>query len=278
MKKYLAGMAVLAILSACNKTETTTEGLEYKIIETKDDARMVASGDILEIHLQGKLERNDSLIFNSYMENKPFNIPAEEPSLKSVFSLMKKGDSVMFVALADTLFKNFNQPLPPGIMAGDRVVFHARLVDLYNSEEMQKKIDEKTKEFMVKDSLESMAYLQTLKDVKTTASGLKYQIIKKGNGKQAKAGDNVTVKYRGSLLNGQVFDETKEGAPDFNFTIGARQVIAGWDEGFQLMSVGDQYKLIIPWQLGYGQRGMGPIPPYATLIFDVELVNIESKK
>lgn len=274
MKKMLVGFAALTLLAACNRFEKTENGIEYKIVSTSDDARMVASGDILEIHMKGVLSSNDSAIFNSYTSDKPFSIPASEPSLKSVFAEMKKGDSAIFKILVDTLFGNFGEGLPPGVKSGDYITFYAHLIDLYNSDEMQKKMEEKNKEFFMQDSIALASYLSNLKDVQTTESGLKYQVVKKGKGKVAKKGDKVTVKYRGSLLNGMVFDETKPGTPEFTFTIGAQQVIAGWDEGFQLMGEGDQYKLIIPWQLGYGPRGMGPIPPFATLLFDVELVKV----
>jgi FKBP-type peptidyl-prolyl cis-trans isomerase len=274
MKKMLAGFAALAMLVACNNFEKTEQGVEYKIINSDDDARMVAAGDILEIHMKGVVSSTDSAIFDSYKAGKPFNIPAEEPSLKSVFSLLKKGDSAVFKILADTLFANFGEGLPTGVKSGDYITFYAHLLDIYNSQEMQKKIEEKNKEFYIQDSVALGSYLNGLTDVKSTATGLKYQIVKAGNGKQAKKGDKVTVKYRGSLLNGMVFDETKPGTPEFTFTVGAGMVIAGWDEGFQLMKEGDQYKLIIPWTLGYGPRGSGPIPPFSTLIFDVELVKI----
>jgi hypothetical protein len=73
-------------------------------------------------------------------------------------------------------------------------------------------------------------------------------------------------------------DETKEGSPEFTFTVGAGQVIAGWDEGFLLMKEGDKLQLIIPWTLAYGPRGSGPIPPYSTLMFEITLVKVYSKK
>jgi FKBP-type peptidyl-prolyl cis-trans isomerase len=111
-------------------------------------------------------------------------------------------------------------------------------------------------------------------EVKQTSTGLRYVVVKSTGGKQAKSGDKVTVKYKGSLLNGNVFDETREGQDPFSFTIGLGQVIRGWDEGLQLMKEGEKYKLIIPSYLAYGEQGQGPIPPLSTLVFDIELVKI----
>jgi FKBP-type peptidyl-prolyl cis-trans isomerase len=274
MKKMLAGFAAILLIAACNRFEKTPNGIEYKIVTTSDDARMVAAGDNLHIHMKGVLEKNDSALFDSYKNNKPYYIPAGEPTLKDVFAVLKKGDSAIFKVMADTLYGNFGEGLPPGVSKGDMITFYISLIDIYNSQEMQKKIDDQNNEFLVKDSIALGSYLNGLTGVQTTNSGLKYQVISAGEGKAAKKGDKVTVKYRGSLLDGTIFDETKPGTPEFTFTVGAGQVIQGWDEGFQLMKEGDKLKLIIPWTLGYGPRGSGPIPPYSTLLFDVELVKV----
>jgi FKBP-type peptidyl-prolyl cis-trans isomerase len=235
---------------------------------------MVAEGDNLHIHLKGVLDKNDSALFDSYKNNKPYYIPAGEPSLKEVFAVLKKGDSAIFKILADTLYGNFGEGLPPGVKSGDMITFYATLLDVYNPQEMQQKIDEQNKDFEVKDSIALSSFLSSLTDVKQTNSGLKYIVKEAGKGKAVKKGDKVTVKYRGALLDGTVFDETKEGSPEFTFTVGAGQVIAGWDEGFLLMKEGDKLQLIIPWTLAYGPRGSGPIPPYSTLVFDVELIKV----
>ncbi|WP_417444195.1 peptidylprolyl isomerase [Joostella sp.] len=108
-----------------------------------------------------------------------------------------------------------------------------------------------------------------------TESGLRYKLIQKGNGPKAEKGKTVSVHYKGQLENGQVFDSSYQRNQPIDFTLGAGQVIAGWDEGISLLQVGDKARFVIPAHLGYGSRGAGGvIPPNATLIFDVELVNI----
>jgi peptidyl-prolyl cis-trans isomerase B (cyclophilin B) len=110
-------------------------------------------------------------------------------------------------------------------------------------------------------------------DTVTTASGLKYTIVKKGNGVKPKSGQTIKVHYTGKLLDGKVFDSSVTRGEPFSFAVGTGQVIKGWDEGLLLMSKGEKRILIIPPQLGYGANGAGPIPPNSTLIFEVELLD-----
>ncbi len=107
----------------------------------------------------------------------------------------------------------------------------------------------------------------------TTESGLQYEVIKMGKGKKPSATDRVKVHYHGTLIDGTVFDSSVErGEP---ITFGLNQVIKGWTEGVQLMPVGSKFRFYIPQELGYGAQQAGNIPPYSTLIFDVELLEIE---
>jgi FKBP-type peptidyl-prolyl cis-trans isomerase len=109
-----------------------------------------------------------------------------------------------------------------------------------------------------------------------TESGLRYKIIQKGNGKQAEKGKTVSVHYKGTLENGQEFDSSYKRKQPIDFPLGKGHVIEGWDEGIALLQVGDKARFVIPSHLGYGERGAGGvIPGGATLIFDVELVDVK---
>ena len=107
----------------------------------------------------------------------------------------------------------------------------------------------------------------------TTPSGLQYQVLRQGNGKRPTAKDSVKCHYEGFLIDGTVFDSSvQRGEPA---VFGLQQVIAGWTEGLQLMQEGAKYRFFIPYMLGYGEGGAGAaIPPFATLIFDVELIEV----
>ena len=112
-------------------------------------------------------------------------------------------------------------------------------------------------------------------DVVTTPSGLQYEDIKVGDGAQPKAGQTVIVHYTGTLTDGTKFDSSRDRGQPFSFRLGTGEVIKGWDEGLSTMKVGGQRKLTIPPDLGYGARGAGGvIPPNATLVFDVELLEV----
>ncbi len=109
--------------------------------------------------------------------------------------------------------------------------------------------------------------------VTVTKSGLQYEVLVEGTGRQPKASDTVRCHYEGTLIDGQIFDSSYQRGEPADF--GLRQVIAGWTEGVQLMKEGSKYRFYIPYNLAYGERGAGgSIPPFAALIFDVELIQI----
>lgn len=144
-----------------------------------------------------------------------------------------------------------------------------RLVQAY----MQRAMEEKAAK--VKEEGQSfLALNKTKEDIKETGSGLQYKIVRAGSGKSPKSTDKVQVHYTGKLLDGTVFDSSvARGEPA---TFGVNQVISGWTEALQLMQEGDKWTLYIPAELAYGERGAGgQIPPHATLIFDVELLQVK---
>ncbi|MEE0985666.1 MAG: FKBP-type peptidyl-prolyl cis-trans isomerase [Bacteroidaceae bacterium] len=158
------------------------------------------------------------------------------------------------------------------VMAGRDTDMTAREAQVMLSEYFQKKEKEQAEENITKGK----AYLEEngkREGVVTTTSGLQYEVLTEGTGKSPKATDKVRCHYEGRLTDGTIFDSSYQRGEPADF--GLNQVIAGWTEGVQLMKEGAKYRFHIPYLLGYGERGAGAsIPPYATLVFDVELIKV----
>ncbi len=135
---------------------------------------------------------------------------------------------------------------------------------------------ESTVDLLIKDP-EIARIRQTYPDAQSTNSGLHYIVTKEGTGDSTpKIGDSITAHYKGTLLNGTKFDSSYDRGEPFSFQVGLGRVIKGWDEAFQAMKKGEKRTLIIPSKIGYGSRGAGgSIPPNATLVFEVELIDFE---
>lgn len=115
----------------------------------------------------------------------------------------------------------------------------------------------------------------TQNTVNTGMNELKIEDIKVGTGEEAKPGDKVTVNYLGTFTDGRKFDSSYDRKEPFEFTLGAHQVISGWDEGVKGMKVGGKRKLTVPPEMGYGSEDYGPIPGNSTLLFEVELLAVK---
>ena len=163
------------------------------------------------------------------------------------------------------------------------IIYEVEILDVKTKAEYDKEqADFKKSEQMKSDTLKTAEPLlleKYLKDNKITVkprpSGLYYIPVLEGTGPKAEAGKTVKVHYTGKLLDGKVFDSSRERKNPIEFMLGRSQVIKGWDEGISLMKQGGKATLIIPSAIGYSDRDMGVIPPYSTLVFEVELVEVK---
>ena len=193
--------------------------------------------------------------------------------------MMHIGDSASFVVRTDSTFYTLlRSPMPAEFSVNDIMKFNIRLNDFYPESEFASKQIEYMKNTFVEETLLAEKELdEYFKDngIKpiTTSTGLNYVKTKDGNGVNPQVGTFVKVHYTGKLLDGTVFDSSVTRNEPFQFVLGIGQVIPGWDEGLQMMSKGEKGVFYIPYYLAYGNLGSGPIPPFATLIFEVELID-----
>jgi FKBP-type peptidyl-prolyl cis-trans isomerase len=219
-----------------------------------------------------------------------------------VIKMMSKGDSVVFKVPAKKLFENtFRQPLPFSVDSASSFTFQIGLSSVLNQEEMNKLQTElvaKQNEKMLQDQkaqlgkdITSIDDFLKAKNViaQTTTSGLRYIITKPGTGENAKAGQQVKIDYLGYLLNGKYFDTSIESEAKKNnlytqgrpytpleLTVGAQQVIPGWEEAIQLMNKGSKMTVYIPSTLAYGNQRRGDvIAENSVLVFDMELIEVK---
>ena len=161
-------------------------------------------------------------------------------------------------------------------LANDTTKFTMAKAEKFTTERIQADIEYKNKK-LEQQGKDWLAENAKKAGVVTTASGLQYKVITMGNGARPTADQEVTVKYEGKLIDGTVFDSSYKRNPQTS-KFKCNQVIKGWTEGLQLMPVGSKFEFYIPYNLAYGERGQGRmIPPYATLIFTVELVDITAE-
>jgi len=249
--------------------------LFYDIIPVNDslNKRKTKVDDLLDIDYHMSIASNDSVLAETFTKNQPVTVPATHPSFRGVFKEMKKGDRVNIVISADSFYKyTINAPLPPYIKQGDSLRFYIKVHDIMNEPEFAAKEYAKELEQTREDSITAAKFISSYQRINKTHTGLYYVISKPGAGKQPLAGSKVTVKYRGYLMNGKVFESNQDG---YTFTLGSKEVIAGWNEGIKLMREGGRFKFIIPPHLAYGGSGADIIPPFTTIIFDIDLISVE---
>jgi FKBP-type peptidyl-prolyl cis-trans isomerase len=286
----IIGVVLAGLVSSCEMGKTkdgfdkTENGLLYKFHYRSDDTSSPKEGDFIEIDLV--LETPDTVLFDSR------NIPVQErspiPMGPSMFkgdvfegiAMMHPGDSATFKVAADSVWKLMyrRDTPPPGMATAEFVYYEIKLNNILTKDEMNRKMEARQEKFREEELAARTAYLsENYPDAVATESGLYYIRTKKGSGSNPQPGQLVKVHYSGTLLDGKTFDSS-EGRDPIEFPLGQRRVIPGWDEGIAMMKKGEKGILVIPSELGYGARGSGRIPPFSTLVFEVELVDFNDAK
>jgi peptidylprolyl isomerase len=237
-------------------TITTASGLKY-IIWKKGDGTKAESGDKVSVHYAGRL-LDGSPFDNSYDRGQPFSFPLGGGRVikgwDEGIAFLNVGDSATLIIPANLGYGSVERPTIP---ANSTLIFDVQLMDV-------KKV--------VKPEPFKTQGLDTI----STGTGLRYIRLNKTDGAPVTPGSTVAVHYTGYLYDGTIFDSSVSRGEPISFPIGVSRVIKGWDEGIAYLKVGEKARLLIPYQLAYGDRGAGQmIPPRTDLIFDVELISVK---
>jgi FKBP-type peptidyl-prolyl cis-trans isomerase FkpA len=306
-KNLTFGLLSLILFVGCNsqKQEKTEDGVEYVLIES-GEGESFDEGDFAIFSIK-IIDSKDSVMIDSQRDGElPVQINDSILSTRGpLFSILKElklGDSIKTkLTASQVLTEGFRQPISQDKDKAERLTIFAKTLEKLDTagfmqwqqqkkaeaiEEMQRKAEEQKgiDDQLIKDFLAE-------NNIKTnrTESGLFYIVTEEGSGEKPEQGDSVRVNYVGKLMDGTVFDTSYEDIAKeagvynenrnyvpYQFPIGARQVIGGWDEGIMLLNEGSKATLYIPSGLGYGQRGSGRrIPPNSSLIFEIELVEVK---
>ena len=281
--------------NAQDNTVKTPKGALVKVVGGNPGDK-IKLNDVITFDVVQKTEK-DSILFSSYSLGHPLKIQVQQcqnvGDLMDAFPLLAAKDSAYIKVPTDSVFKDHEDQRPPFLKKGSWLVFNVK-IDKVQS--LQEAIDEKNaagEKMKASEAADRDKYIADHKlIVKTTPSGLKYVITQPSMKPKPLTGDTLLVNYIGRTTNGKVFDSSiqaeaqKAGLnqPGRNYEplqviAGAGTVIKGWDEGLLLLNEGSKAKFIIPSNLGYGTEGAGEdIPPYSTLVFDIELVKIKPIK
>jgi len=277
---YIFGLLITFISCNTNGFDISDNGIEYKFIEHNKDSSDVKIGDIVLLDFKYTTE-TDSVLFNSREETNKFRMRINEAkydgSIDEALLMMHVGDSAIFKvnAMDFYILSRGMKTKPDFISPDDKLIFYVRLksimdIKLFNQE---KKLSDLSKTEQESELLDS--YLKNANiTIEPTNTGLYYLEEKEGIGKTPKPGDTLVVNYTGKFINGQIFDTSLKRGKPIKFKYGYGSVIKGWEEGLSYMKKSGKAQFIIPSYLAYGEKGYGPVPPYSTLIFEIELVDI----
>lgn len=291
IKFFALALATAGLISSCESTgeyETTDSGLQYKVLRDGEGVQPL-DGQFMVIDILVKNDK-DSMIYASSMNLRPEivqyfdSIFIKNASVEEAFGMIQKGDSINFRIMADSVYRGVMTP--PGVTKGTFITINMTVQEVVNKEDLrtwqaafgakQREAMARKAEIQIQTDKKIINDYLAEKNIKadSTASGLRYVITQPGSGDNARAGQTVKVHYTGMLLNGSKFDSSVDRGQPFEFPLGARRVIKGWDEGIALLNKGAKATLYIPSSLAYGANAQGrDIPANSILVFEVELID-----
>lgn len=272
MKSILIVLLSVFFIYGCANEVTLKSGVKYKDIKVGNGAE-VKEGSLVEIHFKGWVCKDSTK--NNLYEDWSKDSTKQKDMIADSYQM---GQAMKFVLGSDSFIKGSEEGLIGMKPGGQRIIIIPSKC-AYGADGMGP-VPPNTDIKVFVELLSTKEVPQAkMWDVdstlfKTTASGLKYAIIKDGEGLQIQPQQKVVVHYSGFLQNGTKFDSSVERDEPITFMAGVGQVIPGWDEGLLLLKKGSKARFVIPDSLAYGDRDLGKIPPKSTLIFDVEIVDV----
>ena len=261
----------------------TASGLEFRYITVSGKLKKPKVGDVLYIDMIYKTEK-DSVIFDSKNIDKDNFMMQLNPQshtggcIEEAFSMLSEGDSAVFRIDAMN-FLNYTQRklfIPDYVKNGDKFLFCIKMKKIVDGSDYVKENAEMYSYYLEQEKSLIERYVLELNYPRSIQkSGLNVIPIKKTGGKKVSNGNKVIINYTSSFLDGTVFDSTIERNESFSFTIGKNEVIEGLEEAVKLMQKGEHYIFIIPFRLAYGEKKYNIIPPFTTLVFEIELLDVQ---
>ncbi len=265
-------MAALTIFVACKKSpypgfKQTEDGLYYQFHVFNDGAKPEV-GDFTKIMI--KYSNGAGEVFFENTGQPPIFFPISQTTypgdIYDALKMMSVGDSATFLIKAKDFFEiTTKMGLPPNVDGESKLTFEIKMVDFKSEQQLMDAEASNIAAFLSKNNITTPA----------TESGLIYIETVSGSGPLATDGNSVKVHYLGTFLDGTVFDSSYERNEPIEFELGKGMVIRGWDEGIKLMKKGGKARFVVPSNLAYGNMGKGPVEPFSTLVFDVELIDFK---
>lgn len=264
-------LAYLEENKAKEGVQVTESGLQYKIIE-EGEGEPPTADSFVEVHYAGRLVNGEEFD-SSYKRGEAAVFPAGRliKGWTEALLMMKPGSKYELVIPSNLAYgeSGAGGVIPPGAT----LIFDVELINFMSAEEFEE-LQKAELEAFKQDQTAFLAANKSVDGVITTESGLQYKVLTEGAGKSPTAESMVTVHYRGTMIDGTEFDSSYSRGEPASFPLNG--VITGWTEGLQLMKEGGKYEFYIPYDLAYGERGSRSIPPFATLVFEVELISVDS--
>jgi FKBP-type peptidyl-prolyl cis-trans isomerase len=266
----------LSPIMAQEATRTTASGIEYtKLRQGAGEA--LHDGQIALLLLRQQLigPAGDTLDKRNWDTPMPVVIAPKEDPVQAVLHELAVGDSVHLAVNITAIMPNPPPHLPQDATVHYYISVVGALADQAAFQAYQAGLEQQR---MQQQAKIIEAYLQAKGMAwQRTSSGLYYVVLKEGNGQTPALGDAISVHYTGTLLDGTKFDSSHDRKKPFSFSVGMKQVIAGWDEGFALLSPGAKALLVLPSALAYGDRNMGAIKAHSILLFEVEFLENQGR-